>query len=362
MDKYSLDGHKMQYHLDRTLQWLNAKTLEEKLNVYPIYVEISPVGFCNHRCTFCAVDYVGYVPNILNTDVLKTHIKEMAECGIRSIMFAGEGEPLLHKDLSTIINYTKEVGIDVGITTNGVLLTEDFLDSCLRSITWIKVSLNAGDKETYSKIHQTKPEDFNKVWNNLAVACVKRDFGEFNTTIGIQLVLLPENIAGVETAVLDAKHCGLDYLVIKPYSQHLKSITHLYEGIKYGDATNMALELAKHNDKDFEVVTRYISMQNHDSEERGYSTCYSTPFLWAYIMSTGDVYGCSAYLLDPQFRYGNIREAGFKTVWTGNARAKSINFMENSLDISKCRKNCRMNKINRYLWDIKNPNPHKNFI
>ena len=163
MDKYAIDGHKMQYHTDRTEQWLRAKTIEEKLNVYPLYVEVSPVGHCNHRCTFCAVDYIGYKPNVLPLEGLKATISNMAESGIRSIMFAGEGEPLLHKNLAEIINHTKSVGIDVAITTNGVMLTERFLEECLHSISWIKVSMNGGTHETYAKIHQTKPHDFDLV-------------------------------------------------------------------------------------------------------------------------------------------------------------------------------------------------------
>lgn len=362
MDKYSIDGHKMQYHIERTAQLLAAKTMEEKLEVFPIYVEVSPVGHCNHRCTFCAVDYLGYKVNSIPIDILKDTLKAMSDSGVKSVMFAGEGEPLLYKELPEVINYAKEIGLDVAITTNGTLLTSEFVENCLKSISWIKVSLNGGTKEVYAKIHQTKPEDFDKVWHNLAAACVYRDLHNIRTILGIQCVLLPENINTIEEGVIDAKSCGLDYVVIKPYSQHLKSITKLYEGVRYGNAQGMALELSKHNTESFEVVTRYISMHHHDSEERGYHKCLSTPFLWAYIMATGDVYGCSAFLLDERFRYGNIKDESFGRIWRGAKRREAIGFVEDRLDITECRKNCRMDKVNRYLDDIKNPNDHKNFI
>ena len=103
-------------------------------------------------------------------------------------------------------------------------------------------------------------------------------------------------------------------------------------------------------------------MHYHGEAERGYDKCYSTPFFWAYIMATGDVYGCSAYLLDERFRYGNINEQTFKDIWISVKRASAIDFVEQSLDIQECRRNCRMDKVNRYLWDIKNPNLHENFI
>ncbi len=54
MDEYGIDSHKLMFHVPRVNDWLQGKT------VYPIYIEIAPAGGCNHRCTFCAVDYIGY--------------------------------------------------------------------------------------------------------------------------------------------------------------------------------------------------------------------------------------------------------------------------------------------------------------
>src|SRR5260221_11998865 len=108
MDEFSIDGHKMMYHVDRIHDWM-----EGKKEVYPIYVEISPAGACNHRCTFCAVDYIGYKSLFLDEALLKSRLSEMAGLGVRSVMFAGEGEPLLHKAIGSISVHAKKAGIDV---------------------------------------------------------------------------------------------------------------------------------------------------------------------------------------------------------------------------------------------------------
>lgn len=356
LDKYNIDGHKLDMHPERVAQWLGGN----KLEVYPIYIEISPSGACNHRCTFCAVDYIGYKPNILSMESLKSAISIMAKQQVRSIMFAGEGEPLLHKGLAQIINYTKSVGIDVAITTNGTLMTPAFIDECIESISWIKISLNAGNAETYAKVHQTKIEDWDKVWKNICYAA----HCKVNTTLGIQMVVLPENIDTIEELAMDAKCAGVDYVVLKPYSQHLSSVetAKRYAGLKYESPEHMAREMEKFNDEFFQVITRDKSMQVANSDERSYHKCYSTPFMWAYIMATGDVYGCSAYLLDERFKYGNINEQSFSEIWEGPRREAAIKFVEEKLDISECRKNCRMDKANKYLWDIKHPGEHANFI
>ena len=50
---------------------------------------------------------------------------------------------------------------------------------------------------------------------------------------GFQALLLPENASSMEDLIKLAKSIGLDYVVIKPYSQHKFSDTHTYENIDY---------------------------------------------------------------------------------------------------------------------------------
>lgn len=361
-DNLLIDEHKMQYHPGRVAQWLEAKTIEEKLNVFPIYVEISPVGHCNHRCTFCAVDYIGYHNRTLEMEVLQEAFNSMASSGVKSVMFAGEGEPLLHPKIGELIQYSKRVGIDVSITTNGTQMRPKFVEDCLADIAWIKVSCNAGTKETYAKVHRCKESDWDKVWNHITFAATHRDVHQLSTKIGVQMVVLPENVEEIEELAITAKLAGADYVVAKPYSQHLKSLTRKYEGTTYEDCMRVLEEIAeKISDASFQLIVRDRSMRALQ-ENRQYHRCYSTPFMWAYIMATGDVYGCSAYLLDERFNYGNIGQRNFREIWTGEKRKKAIEFVEKQLNIEECRKNCRMDKVNSYLWDVKQGHEHANFI
>lgn len=362
-DKYSIDSHKMIYHPARVLQWYEAKDDWEKLKkVYPIYVEITPIGSCNHRCTFCSVDYIGYKSIKQDEKVLGERIREMARLGVKSIMFAGEGEPTLYKPLPNILDICSEVGIDTSLTTNAVAVNEKTLDNYLKNCKWIKVSINAGTAESYAQIHQTKAKDFDQVVENLTLASKIKKEKNYECTVGAQMLLLPEN---KNTAVELAKRmrdAGVDYLVIKPYTQSLYGKSRKYEGLTYQSMMDLENELKKCETDEFKVIFRANTMKKLEEEKQPYDQCYSTPNFWAYLMADGSLYSCSAFLQNDKFNLGNINIQTFQEIWEGDKRRENTNYVKNDLDISMCRKNCRMDEVNRYLWNLKNPNPHVNFI
>lgn len=355
MDKYRIDSHKLMFHISRVNDWLNRKT------IYPVYMEISPAGSCNHRCIYCGLDFMEYRPKFLKTEVFKQCLVKMGRCGVKSIMYAGEGEPFLHKDIAEITKATKNAGIDVAFTTNGALFNKELAGKILPYASWIKVSINAGTPATYEKIHHSPEGDFERVFKNMSYAAELRDKKKYNCALGMQLVLLPQNSEEVEILAKKAKNIGMDYLVVKPYSQHPQSKTRLFKNIKYSKYYDMANSLSRYNDKNFHVVFRIHAMQKWDDDDRGYKHCFALPF-WSYIDSDGNVWACSIYLTDKRFMIGNIYKDSFSRIYKSGKYKKLINMAGRVLDTSKCRVNCRMDEVNRYLWELKNPSEHVNFI
>lgn len=355
VDQYRIDSHKLHLHPQRVAEW------DASGDAYPIYMEVSPVGACNHRCTFCGVDFMGYQNRRLELAVFERLLPELGKLGLKSIMFAGEGEPLLHPDIAAITAATKTAGIDVSFTTNATLLKPALAEKLLPLTSWIKTSINAGTAATYAKIHRTKEADFDRVLANMSAAVDLKRRNGWRCTLGLQAVLLPENWDEMEILAQTARDIGLDYLVVKPYSQHTQGIQDAYAGMRYDAANALAERLATYATATFKPLVRLNTMRKWDEGQRPYQRCLALPF-WSYIDAGGEVWGCSIYMKDERFRYGNVTTQSFQEIWQGELRRRSQDFVHNRLDISGCRVNCRMDEINRYLWELKHPQDHANFI
>ena len=93
-------------------------------------------------------------------------------------------------------------------------------------------------------MHRTKESDFEKVVSNLKVLVTEKRSRSLHCTIGIQILLLPENSHEIEKLIHIARdEIGVDYLVVKPYSQHKYSETRIYEGMDYTSFANLGKRL-----------------------------------------------------------------------------------------------------------------------
>ena len=90
---------------------------------------------CNLACTYCMVD-AGTSCTAMDTDIVKKALTEGSAWGCPLVHFSG-GEPLLHPDFPWILNEAQREGFDIGLATNGLLLTEPMVEQLSQ------VSLNA---------------------------------------------------------------------------------------------------------------------------------------------------------------------------------------------------------------------------
>jgi radical SAM protein with 4Fe4S-binding SPASM domain len=360
---WQIDSHKLHLHPDRVAQWLAADTWEKAKKVMPIYFEVTPSAACNHRCKFCSVDTIGYkgtpsfIPlvqaphdgNLIDPGLIIERMAESARLGVKSVMFAGTGEPLAHKRISDIILGAQRAGLDTAFTTNGTLISDNkgLPKKGLLGCSWIKVSLNAGTAVGYANMHRTSIEDWHLVWANIKVLVAMRNTIGSKTTIGIQCVVLPDTVYEMDDLCSEARAAGVDYLVLKPYSQGTFQTSHEYDGTTYENWEKYLGDLVRFETDTFKVIVRMNAMKQ-EARPHEFKICRATPNFWVYSMANGDVFTCSDHLTEKEFCIGNLYKNTFQEIWEGEGRRANWEMMK-SFDIQHCRLNCRMSLQNQYL-------------
>ncbi len=127
----------------------------------------------------------------------------------------------------------------------------------------------------------------------------------------------------------------------------------------YSSLMHLEKKLQKYQTKKFNIVFRKAAM-SRKTHPKVYTQCLGLPF-WAYISSKGEVYPCSTFLGLKKYCIGNIHNSSFVDVWEGARRRKVMKSLM-KMDARKCRELCRLDEINTYLWKLKNPVDHINFI
>jgi len=349
-----VEGHKLHHHPDRLIPFLEGK------RIYPLYVEFSPVGSCNHRCTFCAYDYMGYQNLKLPTERTCETLREMGSLGVKSTLWAGEGEPFLHPDMGQFVKTASEAGMDSGMFSNATAMTEKRMHEVLPHLSFLRVSCNAGDSETYAQVHQVKARQFDLALENLARAVELKQENGWSVTLGMQIVALPENLHTVEELARIASELGVDYLAVKPFVQHPDQQNRQWqESFRPEDIESVARRSEAYSRDDFKVLVRRASFESY--HHRSYKHCLGLPF-FAFVLSDGNVYTCGTYYGNEEHVYGNVLKQSFQEIWESERTRSIQKHAACQLDAGQCMPNCRPDAVNRFLWELKNPPAHLNFI
>jgi len=109
------------------------------------YLRISVTDKCNLRCVYCMPEAgLPWLPksNILSYEEIVAIVAAGAKVGLRSIRLTG-GEPLIRRDLATLVQQIADFGIeDIALSTNALLLAEQIDDLVRAGLKRVNVSLD----------------------------------------------------------------------------------------------------------------------------------------------------------------------------------------------------------------------------
>jgi len=346
--KLQLEGHKLNYHLEELLKWKRGELFP------PLLIEFGPVSGCLHHCVHCYVqEYIKKIEYIKDYTYLK-FMTDAGDYGVKSIILSGCGEPLMHKMTPRAIEIGKEHGLDIGMFTNGVLINDKNIDRLLNNLTFIRLSINGFSKGTYMKVHRCPERDWNRIIENIKKLVTRREELNSNCTIGIYSLLLNENMYEIYNWIKQVRDLGVDYIIIKPPGVGLER-NRFVELPNYDDIRDIFPLLESLSTPEFKVQIR---KDMFESGEQGciknYDKCYGLPFMCA-VDADGEVYTCNWFFKNKNYSYGNLNKNSFKEIWEG------YKIESECFDMSKCGL-CRQNTINNFLYKLKNPPIHTNFI
>tara|TARA_B100000795_G_C22800439_1_gene441589 strand:+ start:2685 stop:3683 length:999 start_codon:yes stop_codon:yes gene_type:complete len=182
----------------------------EKIQKFPIHLDIELDNICNFACTFCPIGQPEnklneYYKTIKKLDEKKVYkiLDEAKSIGVRSIQFNLVNEPLAHKNIFKILEYATKLNFeDLFFISNGYLLNKENSIKILNSgLTKIGFSLDAFSAETYKerRLKNKKPASYEKVIKNILdfIELKKKKEKKF-PLVRVNFIVMEENKHEVE--------------------------------------------------------------------------------------------------------------------------------------------------------------------
>ena len=325
--------------------------------INPIHCRIGLTNKCNLRCKFCNFhsenekDFYDEFSfeDFMDKDRMISFLDDFSKNGGKAITLCGSGEPTIHPDYVEICEYANKVGIQIGLITNGSMLTNEKILNCIKKThTWVRVGLNAGSQETYSRITSTTIYKFSAILE--AVSKLKNESAESEFRIGLNFVITMDNYEEIFVAAEEAKKYGADYIRFEPEFYSALAHKTIYDHL---EQIELELEKAKKlSDAQFEVSIPKLNrgaMTKTDQIEGDFDVCYYSEFVTA-LGANGCMYPCPQIHLNKDYNMGNIEE-GYEKWLKGASRD---NWKKNHEDRKKMCKTCFYRPQNEMLNYLKN--------
>ena len=322
---------KMMYHIDR----LNDYVLHD--DTYPIFVEFNLTDKCNLACKWCISEncrskneiYVGTAVRFLS---------EFKRLGGKAVTFSGGGEPTFHPNFSEIAQGALDIGLDVGLMTNGVY--PDYLTSLIGNFKWVRFSIDTLDKEKYKK---WKGKDRVEVVCNNALSLI-----DLPVKVGFNVnICMEHTIDDIEEII---KYRTLvDYIQFRPvlpryFKDEQAAInTEVWNHLRttYGNDPRVNLSLDKLEDVE-QGICELFPCEGH--------------FFNPIIQANGDVAVCMYHPNESNYVFGNLYENSFHQIWESARRREVIKWLREHPN-RNCQMCCKLTELNKFLHFVNNPDP-----
>lgn len=312
---------------------LLSSLLDKKI-ILPIHIQLIPTNRCNFNCYFCSCRD-RYRDEELDYGVFLKIMKKSKIIGCQAVTITGGGEPLMHPKIGQMINAIKELGMEVSLTTNGVLLSS-LKKSELKNLTWCRISAADVMTTDLRRIGISPDEWFNSIAKvAAAVPCVDWAFS--------YVVTEHTNFAFLKRLILFANSHNFTHIRITPDLLNLKRVPQVK---KIQDEI-----------KELGIASSRIIYQERKNYRYGNKDCFVS-LLKPLIGADNWIYPCcgTQYAKNPPVRDNDRSMRICKAIDIDKFYKKQIPF-----DGSGCQR-CYYSEYNNVLQILLSGIKHKKFI
>lgn len=299
---------------------------------YPISVELSLTNACNLNCVYCSdmgLRKKQGTASQIDIEVLKSLFLDLKRGGTKGVVIEGGGEPSIYPHFEEVVTYASEIGLAVGLITNG---TKSLDKNILKKFEWIRVSLDATTGEEYAEIKGI--DRFETVLKNIA------EYAQECRTVGVGFVVTKNNISQIESLVMRLRELQVSYIQLRP----VVDCDELYPyGVDLG-----YLKCYEHP----EYAVEIDGMNENAESGNGGLPCRAHS-ITTVICADGSVYLCGRLnIYDWIPPIGNIVQNTFRDIWNSEERMRQAEMVA---DMEFCATNCpqcRISKFNQFVHRI----------
>ncbi|MCM8786798.1 MAG: radical SAM protein [Candidatus Omnitrophica bacterium] len=308
---------------------LNSLAKKNKKILPPIHIRVKPTNVCNHSCSYCSYrkDNLQLGKDMISRDFIpKDKMLEILEdlntIGVKAITFSGGGEPFCYPYLEDAVKFLINTNIKFAAITNGSKLEGNLAKLFSRYASWIRISIDGWDDESYSFYRKVKKGEFSRILQN--IENFKRLKG--SCYLGMSIIVDRYNAAHIYQMIKKFKELCVDSVKVSPciVSDSGRRNNEYHKPIFNLVKKQIKKAFRDFVDKNFEIFDAY-----HELDEKFYKTYSWCPYLQILCVIGADcnVYSCQdkAYNLKEGL-LGSIKNRRFKDFWfSGKAKFFKIN-------------------------------------
>ncbi len=287
----------------------------------PIHVRIKPTNACAHSCWYCAYkaselqlgqDMV--TRDSIALDKMLEIIDDLDEMGVKAVTFSGGGDPFHYKHLLEAAKALAASNMAFASLTNGARLSGEVAEVFSEAATWLRVSIDGWDAQSYSEYRRVKETEFGRVIGNM------EQFQKLGgkCVLGTSYIIDKRNVHHIFEFARRMRDIGVDSVKMSPCitSNSGEESNRYHEEFFHVAKNEIAKAQAELASDSFEINDAYHVL---DSKfDKDYSWC---PYLQMLMVIGADlnVYACQdkAYNLE-HGSLGSLEGQRFRDLWFDN--------------------------------------------